>query len=113
MIGFQATKGMHVLVCFAPKIVECGVWSDGGGNLTTIEAYPSACKCSETIRALRRPYPALTHADCEDVLTCAVVASLFAKKQAAFTPPEADVSLSEDWIWAPRYAFFQDTSLSS
>lgn len=95
MIGSQATKGMHVLVCFAPKIVECGVWSDGG-NLTTIEAYP-----------------ALTHADCEDVLTCAVVASLFAKKQAAFTPPEADVSLSEDWIWAPRYAFVQDTSLSS
>jgi hypothetical protein len=48
MIGSQATKGMHVLTRFAPKIVECGVWSDGS-NLTAIEAYTSACKSSETI----------------------------------------------------------------
>lgn len=62
MIGSQATKGVHVLARFAPKVVECGIWSDGS-NLTTIEAYSSACKRSETIRALRRPYPALTHVD--------------------------------------------------
>jgi len=47
-----------------PKVVECGVWSDGR-TLTAIEAYPSACKKSETIQALRRPYPVLAHADCE------------------------------------------------
>jgi hypothetical protein len=45
MIGSQATKGMHVLACFARKMAECGVWSDGS-NLTTMEAYPSACKRS-------------------------------------------------------------------
>jgi len=106
MIGSQATKGIHVLARFAPKIVECGVWSDGS-NLTTIETYPSACKRSETIQALRRPYPALTHADCEDALTCALVASLFAEKRGALSPPEADVSPSEGWIWVPRDAFAQ------
>ncbi|MCP4289536.1 MAG: hypothetical protein GY792_34795 [Gammaproteobacteria bacterium] len=56
MIGSQATKGMYVLACFAPKIAECGVWSDSS-NLATIETYPSACKHSETTQALRRPNP--------------------------------------------------------
>lgn len=107
MIGSQATKGMHVLARFAPKIVECGVWSDGS-NLTAIEAYPSACKRSETMEVLRRPYPALSHGDCEDALTCALIASLFAEKRSALMPPEADVSLSEGWIWVPRDALVQD-----
>jgi hypothetical protein len=111
MIGSQATKGMHVLARFAPKIVECGVWSDGS-NLTAIEAYPSARKRSETIQALRRPYPVLSHADCEDALTCALVASLFAEKRGALKPPEADVSPSEGWIWVPRDAFAQDAASS-
>ena len=109
MIGSQATKGMHVLARFVPKIVECGVWSDGR-NLAAIEAYPSACKRSETIQALRRPYPALSHADCEDALTCALVASLFAEKRSALMPPEADVTPSEGWIWVPRDAFAQDAA---
>lgn len=103
MIGSQATKGMHVLARFTPKIVGCGVWSDGS-NLTAIEAYPSACKHSETIQALRQPYPVLSHADCEDALTCALVASLFAERRGALRPPEADVSSSEGWIWVPRDA---------
>gem|GEM_PF-1112394 len=111
MIGSQATKGIHVLARFAPKVVECGVWSDGS-NLTAIEAYPSACKRSETIQALRRPYSALTHADCEDALTCALVASLFAEKRGALQQPEADVSVSEGWIWVPRDAFAQDAASS-
>jgi len=106
MIGSQATKGVHVLARFAPEIVECGVWSDGS-NLTTIEAYPSACKRSVTIQALRWPYPALSHADCEDALTCALVASLFAEKRGALMPPEADVSPIEGWTWVPRSAFTQ------
>ena len=68
MIGSQATKGMHVLASYAPKVMESGVWGDGS-TLTAIEAYPSACKKSETIQTLRWPYPALAHADCEDALT--------------------------------------------
>ncbi len=108
MIGSQATKGMHVLARFAPTIVECGVWSDGG-SFTAIEAYPSACKRSETMQALRRPYPALNHADCEDALTCALVASLYAEKRGALIPPEADVSPNEGWIWVPMDAFVRDT----
>ncbi|WP_218143960.1 hypothetical protein [Nitrosomonas marina] len=98
---------MHVLARFTPKIVECGVWSDGS-NLTAIEAYPSACKRSETIQALRRPYSALSHADCEDALTCALVASLFSEKPSSLMLPEADVSPSEGWIWVPRDAFVQE-----
>jgi len=109
MIGSQATKGMHVLARFTPKIVECGVWSDDS-SLTAIEAYPSACKRSETIQALRQPYPALSHADCEDALTCALVASLFAEKRSALMPPEADVTPREGWIWVPRDAFAQDAA---
>ncbi len=90
MIGSQATKGMHVLARYAPKVVECGDWSDGS-TLTAIEAYPSACKNSETIQDLSRPYPALAHADCEDALTCALVASLFAHNRDALVSPEADI----------------------
>jgi hypothetical protein len=104
MIGSQATKGMHALARFVPKIVECGVWSDGS-NLTAIEAYPSACNRSVTFQALRRLYPVLSHTDCEDALTCALVASLFEEKRSALMPPEAEVSQLEGWIWVPRDAF--------
>ena len=62
---------------------------------------------SETIQALRRPYSALSHADCEDALTCALVASLFAEKRSTLMPPEADVSPGEGWVWVPRGAFAQ------
>jgi len=112
MIGSQATKGIHVLARFAPNVVACGVWSDGS-NLTAIEAYPSACKRSETMQALRQPYPALSHADCEDALTCALIASLFAVKPSALMPPEADVSPTEGWIWVPKDAFVQDALFPS
>ena len=49
MIGSQATKGMHVLAKFAPRTLRCGVWSDGK-RLIAIEAYPSACKASATVK---------------------------------------------------------------
>ncbi len=104
MIGSQATKGLHALARFAPKVVECGVWSDSS-NVTAIEAYPSACKKSETIQALRRPYPTLAHADCEDALICALVASLFAEKRGTLMPPETGISPREGWIWMPRDVF--------
>ena len=55
MIGSQATKGMHVLGRFAPIREACGVWTDGR-MLRAIEAYPSACKRSACIEALRTPF---------------------------------------------------------
>ena len=111
MIGSQATKGMHVLARYAPTMVECGVWSDGS-TLIAIEAYPSACKSSETIQVLRRAYPELAHADCEDALTCALMAHLFAEKRDVLMPPETGVSASEGWIWVPRDAFGQGVASS-
>jgi len=103
MIGSQATKGIHVLARFAPKIVECGVWSDDN-NLTAIETYPSACKKSATIQEMRQQYSTLSHADCEDALTCALVASLFISMRDALIPPEHDISPDEGWIWVPTDA---------
>lgn len=111
MIGSQATKGMHVLARFAPKVVECGVWSDGG-VLVAIEAYPSACKNSAIIRVLRQAYPALAHEDFEDALTCALVAYLFKEKRGALIPPEAGVSSNEGWIWVPHDAFVRGIASS-
>jgi hypothetical protein len=112
MIGSQATKGMHVLARYAPTVVECGVWSDGS-ILTAIEAYPSPCGSSDLIQALRRLHPALAHVDCEDALTCALVASLFVEKRDALMPPEPGVSPNEGWIWVPRDAFDERTGQSN
>ena len=92
-------------------MVECGVWCDGS-TLTAIEAYPSACRSSETIQILRQAYPELAHADCEDALTCALVANLFAEKRDALMPPEVGASPSEGWIWVPRDAFGQGVASS-
>ena len=101
MIGSQATKGMHALAKFAPKVSRCGVWSDGV-RLTAIEAYPSACKDSATVKALQRPFGKLAHDDLDDALTCAMVGYLFDRQPAALFPPVAYVPASEGWIWVPR-----------
>lgn len=101
MIGSQATKGMHVLARFASQVVDCGVWSDGR-YITAIEAYPSACKGSTAIRQLRSHYLPLGHQDCEDALTCALLAYLFTRKRGSLAEPDSDVSRSEGWIWVPR-----------
>ncbi len=111
MIGSQVTKGMHILARFVPTIVECGVWSNGK-NLAAIEAYPLACKRSETIQTLHRPDSALSHADWEDALTCALVSSLLAEKRSALMPPATGVSPSEGWVGLPREAFAQDAASS-
>lgn len=100
MIGSQATKGMHVLAKFAPKVARCGVWTDGAA-LTAIEAYPSACKESATIQGLRRRHAPLCHQDEEDALICALVARLFAEDPGTLHSPGDTVSASEGWIWVP------------
>jgi len=100
----------HCCLATSGTVRHCQASFFNGINLTAIVAYPSACKRSETIQSLRRPYPALSHADCEDALTCALVASLFAEKRSALMPPEADVTPGEGWIWVPRDAFAQDAA---
>ncbi len=100
MIGSQATKGMHVLARFAPEVQRCGVWSDGG-TLTAIEAYPSACKTSALVAALRKDHAPLGHEDKEDALTCALIAWLFACEPHLLEAPDGDIPLDEGWIWVP------------
>jgi len=104
MIGSQATKGMHLLAKFASIGKGIGVWTDGHG-LTVIEAYPSACKSSASIKALRKKFSPLGHQDKEDALTCALVAHLFATRPDALEPPGPEVPEREGWIWVPRDAF--------
>jgi hypothetical protein len=100
MIGSQATKAMHVLAKFALKIKRCGVWTDTAG-LTVIEAYPSGCKRSTTIKDLRRRFSSLGHADLDDALTCALLAYLFTVQIETLEPPPKNTPTSEGWIWVP------------
>jgi hypothetical protein len=100
-IGSPATKGMHVLAKFAPQLTQCGVWTDGA-CLTAIEAYPSACKTSDTMHELWRRYPELDHPDKRDALTCALIAYLFASRPDTLSIPDRAVPISEGWIWVPK-----------
>ena len=100
MIGSQATKGMHVLARFAPAVLRCGVWSDGGA-LTAIEAYPAACKASALVAALRKDHAPLGHEDKEDALTCALSAWLFVHEPRLLEAPDEGVPSDEGWIWVP------------
>ncbi len=100
MIGSQSTKGMHVLARFAPTAVCCGVWQ--GGCLTAIEAYPSACKNSPTVRALQAPFGNLAHDDLDDALTCALIAWLFAAHPETLAPPPVSIPQAEGWIWVSK-----------
>ncbi|MHB1348946.1 MAG: hypothetical protein ACYCYR_03655 [Desulfobulbaceae bacterium] len=101
MIGSQATKGMHVLAKFAPKVVRCGVWTDGD-LLTVIEAYPSACKKSKILTAAGSRYESLGHEDKDHALTCALIAHLFSEKFELLSHPGDNVPRSEGWIWVPK-----------
>lgn len=101
MIGSQATKGMHVLAKFAPRLERCGVWSDGF-DLTVVEAYPSACKGSGKVKAMQESYGKLKHDDLDDALTCALIAHLFAYEPQMLANPPESIPLSEGWIWVPK-----------
>lgn len=102
MIGSQATKGMHVLAKFAPRVLRCGVWSDGE-TLTVIETYPSACKRSTSVNALRQRIAdqSIHHQDETDALTCALIAYLFAWVPEKLVAPFDSIPTSEGWIWVP------------
>lgn len=104
MIGSQATKGMHVLSRFAPRIERCGVWTDGR-DFQAIEAYPSACKNSKLMAKLRKLYPPLGHEDKEDALICALMAYMFGQMSESLEHPSGNVPDEEGWIWVPRDVF--------
>lgn len=106
MIGSQATKGMHVLSKFVPRVTSCGVWTNGAA-LTAIEAYPSGAKGSATIQRLRTRYSPLGHVDEEDALTCALIGYLHAEQREVLADPPDPIPISEGWIWVPRDAVGQ------
>jgi len=112
MIGSQATKGMHVLARFASDIERCGVWTDNH-RLQAIEAYPSACKRSPTMDALRESVVQSAggscgrgwgqmHVDQQDALTCALVAWLFHFRSDLLVQPSLDTPQREGWIFVPE-----------
>ncbi len=101
MIGSQATKGMHVLAKFAPRIETCGVWTDGNG-FRAIEAYPAACRNNEAVKALLTGSEPLDHADKNDARVCALIAHFFATKRGVLEEPSAHIPRSEGWIWVPK-----------
>lgn len=115
MIGSQATKGMHVLGRFAPERERCGVWTDGR-MLQAIEAYPSACKRSDSIERLRSSFyqdtlrdgqtirqfvSRLEHVDLQDALTCALLGWMFVYQPEQLAHPMPEVSPIEGWIFVP------------
>jgi len=129
MIGSQATKGIHVLAKFAPKIISTGVWSDGN-TLFAIEAYPSACKTSKTIEEFLLPFiearvelsePAksvwdgaqfismINHEDKRDALLCALIGWLYQNNLDALVQPEEGVSPTEGWIFVPKDGLKENT----
>jgi hypothetical protein len=123
MIGSQATKGMHVLAKFIPRVTRCGVWG-GGESLTAIEAYPSACKSSAYIQQLLRRYvvaerddppgrlwiESLDHQDKLDALICALIAHAFTYYPETLATPPGSIPMSEGWIWVPTDALRHDVS---
>lgn len=111
MIGSQATKGMHVLARFSPRIEACGVWTDGG-RLRAIEAYPGACKRSSIMAKLHQEYgideqaqgtasESFQHGDQVDALTCALIGWLFHFQPDTLLQPEPNTPIKEGWIFAP------------
>lgn len=116
MIGSQATKGMHFLALFAPSLERCGLWTDGR-YIHAIEAYPSACKRSASISAMRLPFyedfygsapvektkarSEFYHLDLEDALTCALIGWSFENRPDLLVHPTPTIDPSEGWIYAP------------
>ena len=107
MIGSQATKGMHVLAKFAPRVERCGVWTDGA-SLRAIETYPAACRRSEADKSVLDTLQPLNHDDLVDARVCALVACLFANTPDVFEEPPADVPAREGWIWVPTPGKMQE-----
>jgi hypothetical protein len=116
MIGSQATKGLHFLARFASQLERCGLWTDGC-YILAIEAYPSACKRSAIIHAMREPFyddsdgtaqvgkrkvsSEFYHLDLEDALTCALIGWAFQNQPDLLVHPTTTIDPSEGWIFVP------------
>jgi hypothetical protein len=100
-IGSQASKGMHVIARFAPRIVECGVWSGGKGRLTAIETYPTPCRGSALVLE-RLDGHLYGDSDRDDAEVCAIIASIFATDRGRLQCPGPEVPEREGWIWILR-----------
>jgi hypothetical protein len=100
MIGSQATKGMHVLARFAPRIESCGVWTDGS-EFRAIETYPAVCRKSPAVMAELAAGDTMDHEDLKDAYVCAQMARLFSTDRHMLEEPPKDVPISEGWIWVP------------
>ncbi len=127
MIGSQATKGMHVLAKFAPKLKETGVWTDSR-FIEVIEAYPSGCKHSAIMESLCAPFidknnsehkpitgfmdlafKQLAHDDERDALICALMAWLYHHKPDSLVWPDSEAPHEEGWIFVPSDFMPTDT----
>ena len=97
MIGSQATKGIHVLAKFAPRIESCGVWTDGQ-CFRAIETYPAACRETNAIKKCLNGREKLRPDDVEDARICALMAHLFATERETLEGPEGNVPRREGWI---------------
>ena len=104
MIGSQATKGMHLLARVEAQTNgdRVGIWQ--GRNVTAIEAYPTTCKPSKMMAALRArlDLSSLRHEDQVDAVDCALVAYTFATQRDQLVGPIPDLDPEEGWIWVPR-----------
>ncbi|WP_445716266.1 hypothetical protein [Flavobacterium sp.] len=94
MIGAQATKGIHFLAKFAPKIESLGIWKSNDGKLTVIETYPSANRQIEILDELN-----YENQDIKDAYICAAIAKRFKENKTNFYAPLVDIHEKEGWIW--------------
>lgn len=103
MIGSQSTKALHIIGKFKINQNSPGIWIQG--NITIIETYPSACRCSETVKALKIDNEGCLQGqvqkDILDAITCARLACLYANQRESLVKPENDISKLEGWIWVP------------
>lgn len=89
-----------------PDLERCGLWA-GGRYIKAIEAYPSACKRSACIKAMRLPFyedvggsvtvgkfkarPEFHHVDLEDALPCALIAWSFENRPDLLANPTSTI----------------------
>lgn len=111
--GYQ---GNSILARFAPELERWEFWK-GGQHIQAIEAYPSACKRSLSIIAMRTPFYeeadgpvslekpkarfGLHHVDLEDALTCALIGWSFENQPDLLAHPPLTIDPSEGWIFVP------------
>lgn len=107
LIGSQSTKGMAFISALGLCVTRPGIWATrlGETRVTAIEAYPSPCKHSQSIRtartALESALPSTANPDLQDAQTCAILGALFTLYPELLANPIATIDAREGWIWVP------------